>query len=172
VYATYWPLGSVLTARIVRSVTRLAVLVLAAVALGGCGGSDAPDEDPGEFATTLVEELDHGRTAQAWDSLHPRHQEAVPRDRYVSCERRDPIDGDVTGVQVTSVHEEPWTIPGEDGDVDSTAVTLRLTLEMPDAQPDTFDLTVHLFPVDGRWTWVIGPADYRSYAGGSCPAQG
>jgi hypothetical protein len=74
VYATYWPLGSALTARIVRSVTRLAVLVLAAVALGGCGGSDAPDEDPGAFATTLVEQLDHGRTGQAWDSLHPRHQ--------------------------------------------------------------------------------------------------
>jgi hypothetical protein len=156
----------------VRSMTRAAVLLAVLALAAGCGGSDEPDEDPAAFATTLVERLDRGQTGLAWDALHPRHQEAVPRARYVSCERRDPIAGDVTRIQVADVHEEPWQVPGQDGDADSTAVTLQLTLTLPDAQPDTFDLTVHLFPVDGRWTWVIGPDDYERYEGGSCPPTG
>jgi hypothetical protein len=151
--------------------SRVAVL-LAVLALAACGGADEPDEDPGAFATTLVERLDRGETGLAWDALHPSHQEAVPRARYISCERRDPIDGDVTRISVAGVREEPWLVPGHDGEDDSTAVTLRLTLAMQDAAPDTFDLTVHLFPVDGRWTWVIGPEDYERYAGGSCPPTG
>jgi hypothetical protein len=155
----------------VRSMIR-AVVLLAVLALAACGGDDAPDEDPAAFATTLVERLDRGQTGLAWDELHPRHQAAVPRAKYVSCERRDPIAGDVTRISVADVREEQWQVPGDEGDTDSTAVTLELTLAVPDADPETFDLTVHLFPVDGRWTWVIGPDDYERYAGGSCPPAG
>jgi hypothetical protein len=151
--------------------SRVAVL-LAVLALAGCGGDDEPEEDPGAFATTLVERLDRGESGLAWDALHPRHQEAVTRARYVSCERRDPIDGEVTDISVEGVREEPWPVPGQDREDDSTAVTLRLTLAAQDAAPGTFDLTVHLFPVDGRWTWVIGPEDYERYAGGACPPTG
>jgi hypothetical protein len=153
----------------VRGMTRVAVL-LAVLAVAACGGGDdEPDEDPAAFATTLVERLDRGQAGLAWDALHPRHQEAVSRAQYVSCERQDPIDGDVTRIRVEDVREEPWQVPGEEGDTDSTAVTLELTLTMPDAEPDTFDLIVHLFPVDGRWTWVIGPGDFGRYADGACP---
>jgi hypothetical protein len=148
-------------------------LLLAVLALAACGGGDdEPEEDPGAFATTLVERLDRGQTALAWDELHPRHQEAVSRRRYVSCERRDPIAGDVTRIRVREIREEPWRVPGADGDADSTAVTLELTLAVPDADPESFDLTVHLFPVDGRWTWVIGPDDYARYVDGACPPAG
>ena len=149
-----------------------AAVLLAVLALAACGGDDEPDEDPAAFATTLVERLDRGQTGLAWDALHPRHQDAVPRARYISCERRDPIAGDVTGIRVSDVREEPWPVPGQDGSDDSTAVRLRLTLETPDSRPDVFVLTVHLFPVDGRWTWVIGPEDYGRYAAGACPAAG
>jgi hypothetical protein len=155
----------------VRSMSRVAVL-LAVLALAACGGDDGPEEDPGAFATTLVERLDRGESGLAWDGLHPSHQEAVSRDRYITCERRDPIDGEVTDIRVEDVREEPWSVPGQDGEDDSTAVTLRLTLAAQDAAPDSFDLTVHLFPVDGHWTWVIGPEDYERYAGGECPPTG
>ncbi len=151
--------------------TRAAVL-LAVLALAACGGDDEPDEDPAAFARTLVQQLDRGQTGLAWDALHPSHQDAVSRARYISCEERDPIQGEVTGIRVANVREEPWPVPGEDDRDDSTAVTLELTLAVPDSEPQTFDLTVHLFAVDGRWRWVIGPDDYGRYADGACPAGG
>jgi hypothetical protein len=139
------------------------------LALAGCGGEE-PEEDPGAFATALVRQLDRGDSGAAWDALHPLHQDTITRTRYVSCERRDPIEGDVTRVQVTGVEDERWTIPGQDAETDSKAVSLRLTLETPGAAgPQPFDLTVHLFDVDGRWAWVIGPVDYESYVSGACP---
>ena len=142
------------------------------LALGACGGDDEPDEDPGAFAITLVERLDRGEAALAWDALHPSHQDAVTRDRYVACERQDPIEGEVTRIRVAEVREEPWPVPGQAEEADSTAVTLRLTLAAPDSEPETFDLTVHLFAVDGGWRWVIGPEDFERYAGGACPPTG
>jgi len=147
------------------------VLVLVA-ALGGCGGDQGPDEDPGAFATTLVRQLDRGNTAAAWTELHPFHQAKVPQRRYVRCERQDPIEGDVTKIQVKDVRDEQWTIPGEDGQADSKAVTMQVTLALPQQQAQQFDLTVHLFDVDGTWRWVIGDVDYDAYAAGSCPSAG
>lgn len=159
----------------VRGVIRGAALVLVlavAVAAGGCGGSDAPDEDPGEFAATLLRQLDRGEAAKAWDELHPLHQETVSRARYVSCERGDPIEGTVTNVDVVDVKEEQARVPGRGSDEDSTAVELRYRLTLPGGSSQSNDLVVHLFPVDGRWAWVIGPQDYAAYAAGRCPDVG
>ena len=159
----------------VRGVIRAAVVVLAVVVAGvavGCGGSDAPDQDPGEFATTLLRQLDRGDAADAWDELHPLHQETVSRSRYVSCERGDPIQGTVTNVDVVDVKEEPARVPGRGADETSTAVELRYRLTLPGGASQSNDLVVHLFPVDGRWAWVIGPSDFAAYAAGRCPEIG
>jgi hypothetical protein len=151
---------------------RFAALLLLGFALVACGGDGEPDEDPGAFATTLVRQLDRGDIGAAWEELHPLHQARIPRGRYVSCEQRDPIEGDVTGIQITDVRDEAWTIPGQDGQADSKAVTMQLTLSLPEQQAERFDLTVHLFDVDDTWRWVIGDVDYDAYAAGSCPAGG
>lgn len=156
----------------VRGVTRAAALVLAVLALAGCGGSDAPGEDPGQFAVELLRQLDRGETGTAWEELHPLHQETVPRARYVRCERGDPIDGDVTSVDVLGVRDERARVPGRDADEASTAVELRYRLELPGRAAQENDLVVHLFAVDGRWAWVIGPGDYAAYAAGRCPPVG
>ena len=159
----------------VRSVVRAAALVIivaAAVAAAGCGGSDSPDGDPGEFAATLLRQLDRGDAAKAWDELHPLHQETVSRSRYVSCERGDPIQGTVTKVDVVDVKNEPARVPGRGSDETSTAVELRYRLTLPGGAAQSNDLVVHLFPVDGRWAWVIGPQDFAAYAAGRCPAVG
>jgi hypothetical protein len=155
----------------VRSVIRAAVLLLAALALlAGCGGEDAPDEDPGSFAVTLLRQLDRGDAASAWEELHPLHQETVTRAQYVRCERGDPIQGDVTSVDVLDVKTEPARVPGRGSDETSTAVALRYRLKLPGRAAQANDLVVHLFAVDGRWAWVIGPSDYADYAAGRCPA--
>jgi hypothetical protein len=153
-------------------VLRIVAGVVLVVALAGCGGGDAPAEDPGVFASTLVRQLDRGDTAAAWNELHPLHQAKVSQGRYVRCERNDPIDGEVTKIQVKDVRDEQWTIPGQDGQADSKAVTMQVTLALPQQQAQHFDLTVHLFDVDGGWRWVIGDVDYDSYAAGSCPDTG
>jgi len=159
----------------VRGVIRAAVLVLVvavAAAAGGCGGSDSPDQDPGEFAATLLRQLDRGDAADAWDELHPLHQETVSRSRYVTCERGDPIQGTVTKVDVVDVKNETARVPGRGSDETSTAVELRYRLTLPGGAAQSNDLVVHLFAVDGRWAWVIGAQDYAAYAAGRCPTVG
>ena len=156
----------------VRSVRSAAAVLLAVSALAGCGGSGTPDEDPGTFAVTLLRQLDRGQSGSAWDELHPLHQQAVARARYVRCERTDPISGDVTSIDVVGVKQEPALVPGRDGEETSTAVELRYRLKLPATAARSNDLVVHLFPVDGRWAWVIGSSDYAAYAAGRCPTTG
>jgi hypothetical protein len=157
--------------RIVRAVRRLALL-FATLALAGCGGGGAP-EPPGVFVTTLIRDLGSGKTAKAWESLHPLHRKRVSQSRYVECESRDGFGGTVTKVDVLDVKEEPATIPGEFGKQPSTAVTVGVTLAVAESkEPERFTLTAHVFESDGKWSWVIGPVDYAAYMTGNCPAQG
>ncbi len=150
---------------------RRAALLFVALALAGCGGDDEP-EQPGVFVTTLIRDLGSGKTARAWESLHPLHREQVPRARYVECESRDGFGGTVTKVDVLDVKEEPATIPGHFGERPSTAVTVGVTLDVPESEsPERFTLTAHVFDTDGEWSWVIGPVDFAAYMTGACPAQ-
>jgi hypothetical protein len=159
----------VLTVRIVRAVRRAAFL-LAALALAGCGGGDEP-EPAGAFVTTLIGDLGSGKTAKAWESLHPLHRKRVSQARYVECERKDGFGGTVTKLDVLDVKEEPATIPGQFGEQPSTAVTVGVTLHVPESEePERFTLTAHIFETDGKWSWVIGPVDYAAYMTGNCPS--
>ena len=152
---------------------RRAALFLASFTLAGCGGGGDEPDDAGAFVTTLIRDLGSGRTAKAWESLHPLHRERVPRARYVECESRDGFGGTVTKVDVLEVKEEPATIPGQFGERASTAVTVGVTLDVSESGEDErFTLTAHVFPVDGEWSWVIGPVDWAAYMTGNCPAQG
>jgi hypothetical protein len=160
----------VLTGRIVR-IVRVAALLLAVIALAGCGGSDGP-EKPGAFVTALLQDLGAGETAKAWEQLHPLHQAKIPRDRYVECEGKDGFGGTVTKVNVLAVKKEPATIPGQFGERPSTAVTVGITLDVPESEePERLTLTAHIFDIDGKWAWVVGPVDYAAYMTGNCPSQ-
>ena len=170
-YATYWPWGTVLTVRIVRALRR-AALLFATLALAGCGGDDEP-EPAGAFVTTLIHDLGSGKAATAWESLHPLHRKRVSQALYVQCESKDGFGGTVTKVDVLDVKQEPATIPGQFGQQPSTAVTVGVTLDVPESEePERFTLTAHVFETDGKWSWVIGPVDYAAYMTGNCPAQG
>ena len=151
---------------------RRAALLFASLALAGCGGGDEP-ENAGAFVTTLIRDLGSGKAAKAWESLHPLHREQVPQARYVECESGDGFGGTVTKVDVLDVKDEPATIPGQFGEQPSTAVTVGVTLDVPESEtPERFTLTAHVFDTDGEWSWVIGPVDYAAYMTGACPAQG
>lgn len=149
---------------------RVAALLLAVVALAGCGG--AKQEKPGDFVTALIQDLGAGETAKAWELLHPLHRAKIPRARYVECESKDGFGGKVTKVDVLAVKKEPATIPGQFGERPSTAVTVGVTLDVPGSElPERFTLTAHVFDVDGKWAWVVGPVDYAAYMTGNCPSQ-
>lgn len=151
---------------------RSAALLLAAVALAGCGGDEGA-EQPGAFVRTLIRDLGAGRTAEAWVLLHPLHREKITRDLYVACESRDGFGGEVTKVDVLAVEEERATIPGQFGERPSTAVTVGVTVDVPESEePERFTLTAHVFDVDGKWAWIVGPVDYAAYMTGNCPSQG
>lgn len=157
------------------AVRRLAVLAALAVALAtaGCGGAETPAEDPGAFVRSVVAEIYAGDSAAAWEVLHPRHQAAVPRARYVECERQAPLREKLRHIEVVGISDSPSTVPGEDGAVDSKAVDLTLLVKLPQVEePQEITHTVHVFAVDGRWAWVIGPNDFASYASGRCPSDG
>jgi hypothetical protein len=144
-----------------------------ALAAAGCGGDEAPDEDPGAFVRSVVAEIYAGDSATAWEGLHPRHQEAVPRSRYVQCERLAPLQEKLRHIEVVGISDSPSTVPGDDGAVDSKAVEVTLLVKLPEVEePQEITHTVHVFAVDGRWTWVIGPNDFASYASGRCPSGG
>jgi hypothetical protein len=85
------------------AMARLAVVLLV-LAAAGCGGGDAaPDDDPGVFMSKLVREIGANRYDEAWETLHPAHQQVAPREEYVACERRDPVVGRLSEVVVLSV---------------------------------------------------------------------
>lgn len=142
-----------------RTVCSLLVLL----ALAGCGGDgDARQEEPGEFAQRVVRQLAEGDAGAAWEELHPDHQESVPRRLYTRCEGQDGL-GELDGLEVTGVREEPAVVPGS-GEQPSTEVSLAFDL---DGEPVSLDM--HVFDVDGEWRWVIGAPDWAAYAAGSCP---
>ncbi len=147
------------------------VALAGTLAVAGCGGSDEPSDDPGAFATSLVRTVYRHEPGAAWQTLHPLHRKVVSRARYVQCERKAPLEGEVRSIAVVSVSDEQATVPGWTKLVQSKAVMVRYLLKLPgiaSAQPITH--TVHVFAVDGHWAWVIGPTDYASYATGSCPS--
>jgi hypothetical protein len=154
---------------VVRLIPAIA-LVLVLVGAAGCGGDSAPGEDPGVFVTSVVRTLYRGQSGDAWELLHPEHRAAVSKERYVACERKAPLEGQVRRIEVVSVEDAPATVPGESEAVLSKAVTIRITLKLPGiptAQPVTH--TAHVFAVNGKWAWVIGPTDYATYLSGACP---
>jgi hypothetical protein len=131
-----------------------------------------PDQDAGDFMKELTERSIRGQYGRIWGSLHPAHQAVVTRDKYDTCERES--DGGTATrieVDVEETYQEPVTVEGV-GEVDSTAVTLRLSYNNPvTGKPAEEHATVHAVPVDGEWKWLLAPGDYKAYAKGQCPPE-
>ena len=146
-----------------------AALVAASLAVAGCGGGDdRPSQDPGEFISQLVHHVAAGRYARAWATLYPAHQKVATKEEYLQCEPQTPFPGKVESVRVLEVFDEPVAVAGQDEEVDSTAIIVRLTVRAANDEQDRFDSTFHAVAVDGKWTWFLPERRYAAYEAGDC----
>jgi hypothetical protein len=178
----------------------LARFVLLAVVVGlasACGGSDdsaspdtnattsasetettetesvpeEPTEDLGDFFTRRLDYEVKGQFGRSWDELHPGQQALVPRTKYEEC--RDEVSEQFVGVELESLrvietYDDPIDALGVP-EKTSTAVTVEVEVTQG-SDSETFTDTFHAIAVDGRWVWVLPPADVRAFRNGVCPA--
>jgi hypothetical protein len=147
-------------------VTRLALLALVAVLAAGCGAAKRPKDDPGVFATKVVDLIVHNKYSDAWEDLHPVDRDVAPSAEYVSCETRNPVIAVPRTLKVLRVEDQSIGI-GDGTFVDSKAVAVRLGF----AGGFAVTHTVHVVANHGKWTWILPAWRYRDYRGDSCPTD-
>ncbi len=128
-----------------------------------------PPGDAATFVTRIVGLVVEDKYARAWESLHPAHQLAASSREYVVCELKSPIGGKLRAADVVRVREILVRVPGEPERVPATAVTLRIRIYQPSLRSEeTFTETFNAVASGSRWTWILTPARYETYATDTC----
>jgi hypothetical protein len=148
-------------------VTRIAVLVAAAVLVAGCGGHKAPVADPGPFAVKVVGLIVNNNYAKAWGDLHSTDQQVAPLAEYVGCETRSPVLTQPMSMKVVGVHDESVGL-GNGHFVKSKAVRVRLRFP---GSANVLVHTVHLVAEQGHWKWILPSWRFRDYRADKCPTD-
>ena len=146
--------------------TRVALFVLVAAVVAGCGATKTPKEDPGVFAKQVVGLIVHNKYSAVWDDLHPVDQQVAPFSEYVGCENRNPVIAVPRTMRVLTVNDELVGI-GNGKFVDSKAVGVRLGV----VGGFKVTHTVHLVADHGKWKWILPAWRYRDYKGDKCPTD-
>jgi hypothetical protein len=141
---------------------RFFVLAALALALTACGSSVG---DPKPVAVSAVDQIVHNRYTEAWDELYSRDRDVAPRDEYVSCESRSPVQEVPRAMKALSVSDESVGI-GDGSFVDSKAVKVQM-----DFRGGRLVHTVHLVKDGGKWRWILPAARYRDYKDDVCPTD-
>jgi len=149
-------------------VTRVALLLFVGALVAGCGATKAaqPKDDPGAFATKVVDLIVHNQYSAAWGDLHSVDKQVAPSSEYVGCEIRNPVIAVPRTVKVLSVKDESIGM-GDGTFVDSKAVAVRLGF----AGSFKVTHTVHVVADHGKWTWILPAWRYRDYKGDKCPTD-
>jgi hypothetical protein len=131
----------------------------------------APRGSPGRFMARLVAQKALGRYEAAWKTLHPFHKVVAARAEYVDCERLTPFPGLLKSIKVTRVFDEPVLIAGMTVRVPSKGITVRAAVWTPVlSMPIVVTHTFHAVRANGKWTWILTPERFESYAADTCPA--
>lgn len=147
---------------------RLALFaVVASVALPACGGEVDPARTPaGAAQVRLLEDLYNGRFGQAYEDLHPSHQNLVSRALFIRCARETIPVGRLDSIETLDVFDDE-TRGLRLGNEPTKAVRIRLTLT--DGGSTTF--VNHEVKVGERWRWVLNQAAIEAYQAGRCPGS-
>lgn len=147
---------------------RLALLaVVASVALPACGGEVDPARTPaGAAQVRLLEDLYNGRFGQAYEDLHPSHQNLVSRALFTRCARETIPVGRLDSIETLDVFDDE-TRGLRLGNEPTKGVRIRLTLT--DGGSTTF--VNHEVKVGERWRWVLNQAAIEAYESSRCPGS-
>jgi hypothetical protein len=140
---------------------------------GSSGSAAPPKDDPVVFLRGIVQGIAANDYELVWPKLHPAQQRVATRQVYVRCEQLSPIPGHLDWIRVVGTADERITVAGDEGVVDSKAVTFRLRLSEPSLDSAVVvTRTVHAVAVEGHWRWILTPKRFASYRSGSCPSAG
>ena len=132
---------------------------------------EEPTEDLGDFYTRRIDYEFKGQFGRSWDELHPGQQALVPRTKYEECrdESSEQFAGaELKSLEVVETYEDPIEVIGVP-ERTSTAVTVRIAVT-DGSESQTVTDTFHAIAVNGKWVWILPPADIRAFKAGNCPA--
>jgi hypothetical protein len=150
----------------IRQVKRAApAVLLAALALAGCGGDIDPATTPaGRAQVEYLDDLYNGLFGQAYAVLHPVHKQIVSRSLFSSCAAGTIPVGQLDSIEVLDVFDDPVQISGTD---ERPAKAVRVRLTSTDGKSITF--VNHEVKVGDRWYWVLNESAIAAYKAGRCP---
>lgn len=142
-------------------------LMLAAVMLAGCGGSESKGGS-GTAEDALRRGIEYQNARQfgkEWELLPPVQQAFIAQERWIECRTKTPAVT-YSDIKVLESRPEPFTITGTDMKADSTAITFQVQARAG-TLAETQKTTAHLVLIDGRWRIPSNKGD--DYKAGRCP---
>jgi len=143
---------------------------MALALVAACGGSGSKhastsSEKPEAAAQRHITEVVQGQWGLAYNDLLAQQQTAISQATFIKCfeQIRDSIP-EISKIEVIKVYNEKTPTPGA-GDLDSTAVTVRVTTK--GGQTET--QTVHEYNVGGQWRGSVDQASFDAESKGQCP---
>jgi hypothetical protein len=145
----------------------LATAAVVAAVLTGCGGSGGGgtaggQQSAGDFIRQVTTQFSLGQTGPLWDTLHPADQAIVSRTRYMACHTSSGFE--LQKFKVLQTYADTVDVAGKA--TPSTAVSVRVT-----ADDGVTTATMHAVKLNGKWRWILSPADYTAYKQGKCPSS-
>jgi len=129
-----------------------------ALLAAGCGGGSGT-ESASTFVQQVTQEFARGQTGRLWDELHPADQAIVTRSRFITCQSNEGFG--LRKFKVLETYEESVPVGGKK--TESTAVSVQVT-----SDDGITTATLHAVSVDGKWRWILQPADRAAYERGVC----
>ena len=147
-------------------VTAALVVAVSTGCFGGGGGAtsggQAAQSSAGDFIRQVTTEFSRGQSGRLWDSLHPADQAIVSRSRYTACQSNEGFD--LRKFKILETYADTVDIEGKAKP--STAVSVQVT-----SDDGVTTATMHAIKFNGRWRWILAPADYAAYKQGKCPSS-
>jgi hypothetical protein len=149
-----------------RPAAAFAVVALAAAVSAGCGGSGgsgsagAGGQTAADFLKEVTTQFSRGQSGRLWDTLHPADQAVVSRARYTTCQSNAGFE--LQKIKVLDSYPDTVEVAGKA--TPSTAISVRVT-----SNDGVTTATMHAISVNGKWRWMLSPAEYASYKQGKCP---
>jgi hypothetical protein len=144
--------------RLAHQLAAATVVIVAAGAVAGCGGSGG--DSAASFAKRITTEFARGQSGRLWTSLLPSQQAIVTKARFLTCQGNQGFG--LQNVKVLDTYGEAVEVEGRNED--STAVTLQVT-----SDDGRTTATMHAIRTGSGWHWILSSAQMAAYAKGKCP---